>query len=196
MENHEIRITDLSKAFGEKQVLSNLSLTIEQRKITCLMGVSGSGKTTLLRILLGLLEADSGKIENLAEPIVCLFQEDRLFEDFSVLANIRAGAPHASNEEILSHLFELGLADELKRPVRKLSGGMKRRVALIRAVLAPSETLLLDEPFKGLDEDTAKTAAAYLLRHQNGRTVLLVTHEKEDAERLGASVIDLPSALA
>ena len=79
MENHEIRITDLSKAFGEKQVLSNLSLTIEQRKITCLMGASGSGKTTLLRILLGLLEADSGKIENLAEPIVCLFQEDRLW---------------------------------------------------------------------------------------------------------------------
>ena len=80
--------------------------------------------------------------------------------------------------------------------MRKLSGGMKRRVALIRAVLASSETLLLDEPFKGLDEETAKKAADYLLRHQNGRTVLLVTHEKEDAERLGASVIALPPVIS
>ena len=193
MENREIKITDLSKSFGEKQVLSHLSLTFEKGKISCLMGASGSGKTTLLRILLGLETADGGTLEGIEKPIVCLFQEDRLFEDFSVLTNIRAAAPQDPPETILLHLAELGLGEELKRPVRKLSGGMKRRVALIRAVLAPSETLLLDEPFKGLDEEMAKKAAEYLLRHQNGRTVLLVTHEKEDAERLGAKTLYLPS---
>ena len=157
------------------------------------MGESGSGKTTLLRILLGLEEADHGTFEGLSRPVICLFQEDRLFEDFAVLKNIRAAAPHASTEEILCHLNELGLNGEEKRPVRTLSGGMKRRVALIRAVLARSETLLLDEPFKGLDEETAKKAADYLLRHQNGRTVILVTHEKEDAKRLNAPILFLPS---
>ena len=114
-------------------------------------------------------------------------------EDFSLLSNVRAAAPHASNEEIAAHLTELGLGAELKRPVRTLSGGMKRRVALVRAVLAPSKILLLDEPFKGLDEEMAKHAADYLLRHQNGRTVLLVTHEKEDAVRLSAETIYLPT---
>ena len=193
MEENKIKITDLSKAFGEKQVLSHLSLSFEKGKISCLMGASGSGKTTLLRILLGLEEADGGTLEGIEKPIVCLFQEDRLFEDFSVLTNIRAASPKASPQEILLHLTELELGGELKRPVRKLSGGMKRRVALIRAVLAPSETLLLDEPFKGLDEEMAKKAADYLLRHQNGRTVLLVTHEKKDAERLGAKTLYLPS---
>ena len=165
MQNNEIRINALSKAFGEKQILSNLSFTFKKGDITCLMGASGSGKTTLLRILLGLERADEGAIEGLEKPVICLFQEDRLFEDFSLLANIRAAAPHASNEEILSHLTYLGLGNESKRPVRTLSGGMKRRVALVRAVLAPSKTLLLDEPFKGLDAETAKRAADYLLRH-------------------------------
>lgn len=192
MQHNEIRITDLSKAFGEKTVFCNLSLTFQNRAITCLMGASGSGKTTLLRILLGLEKADGGKIEGLEKPIICLFQEDRLFEDFSVLKNIRAAAPQASHEEILAHLTELGLADEQKSPVRSLSGGMKRRVALIRAVLAPSATLLLDEPFKGLDMQTAKTAADYLLRHRNGRTVLLVTHESDVAQRLAAPIVTLP----
>ena len=193
MKKRRNEIISLSKAFGEKQVLSNLSFTIESKKITCLMGASGSGKTTLLRILLGLEKEDSGMLRGWEAPIVCLFQEDRLFEDFSVLANLRAAAPQASNQEILAHLAELGLEKEAKRPVRTLSGGMKRRVALARAVLAPSKTLLLDEPFKGLDTETAKRAAAYLLRHQNERTVLLVTHEKEDAERLGAETLYLPS---
>ena len=196
MQHNQITVSGLSKAFGEKTVLNNLSMTVEKGAISCLMGASGSGKTTLLRIMLGLESADSGSLEGIEKPIICLFQEDRLFEDFSVLANIRAAAPQQSNQEILEHLRELSLDAELKRPIRTLSGGMKRRVALIRSVLTPSKTLLLDEPFKGLDEEMSKKAADYLLRHQNGRTILLVTHEKEDAIRLGASVIELSCAMS
>ena len=188
----DIVLRALSKTFDDKRVLSKLEMTVPGDKITCLMGASGAGKTTLLRILLGLERADSGEICGLPPRVLCLFQEDRLAEDFSVISNIRLGAPHMSASEIETHLSELLLAGEGKRPVRLLSGGMKRRVALCRAVCAPSDLLLLDEPFKGLDEQAARAAADYLIRHRMGRTVLVVTHEREDAIRLGAEILYLP----
>ena len=191
-----IHIDKLCKSFGDKEVLSNLCMDIPLGKVTCLMGPSGCGKTTLLRILLGLESADKGEIIGLPRTLRCLFQEDRLCEDFSARSNIRIAAPHLSPSQIDAHLAALGLQGEEKAPVRTLSGGMKRRVALARAVAAPSDMLLLDEPFKGLDESAASVAADYLLRHQNGRTFLVVTHEKEDIVRLGAHTLILPERLS
>ena len=187
----QVIIKNISKSFDGKMVLSDLNLSLPYGTITCLMGESGCGKTTLLRILLGLERADSGEIQGLPARLVCLFQKDRLLEGFSVRTNIRIAAKSLTNAEIDAHLAELGLTGEGDARISALSGGMKRRVALIRAICAPSDMLLLDEPFKGLDEHSAAQAAEYLLRHQNGRTVLLVTHEKDDALRLHAPIFTL-----
>ena len=92
---------------------------------------------------------------------------------------------------IMKHLTELGLADSCKKSVSRLSGGMKRRVAIARAMLAPSELVIMDEPFKGLDENTRKMTVSYVKAHLDGRMLLLVTHDREDIEEFGACLWEL-----
>jgi NitT/TauT family transport system ATP-binding protein len=90
----------------------------------------------------------------------------------------------SSRSEIVQHLNEIGLHENLNQPVREFSGGMKRRVAIVRAVMAQSDMLFLDEPFKGLDSATKELALAYFLAHTQGKTSLVVTHEDAEAQRL------------
>ena len=190
----DIVITRLSKSFGDKPVLRELSLSLPAGKILCLMAPSGAGKTTLARILLGLDRADSGEITGLPARVSAQFQEDRLSEGHSVLANLRFALGRGpSREALVGALAELSLSDAADTPVRNLSGGMRRRVALARAVLFPSELLVLDEPFKGLDEAARADAVRFLLRRQAGRTVLVITHDAREAELLGAPIFTLPA---
>ena len=181
-----IRIKNLSKRFGDRQVLSGLSVDLPDRGVAAIEGRSGAGKTTLLNILMGLLAPDGGQIEGLdGKRVTAVFQEDRLLENWSAMKNIRlvCGAPEA---EIAAHLKAVGLAGEEKTPVRSLSGGMRRRVALVRAVIAPGDVLVLDEPFKGLDEATRDAAVRYVLAHAANRLILLVTHDRAEAAQMGA----------
>ena len=196
-----IVIESLNKSFGEKKVLQNLCAEFAEGKVTALMGPSGCGKTTLLRILLGLEQADSGRITGVPENRSAVFQENRLFEAFSAVDNLRAVmGKTVSPEHIEKELRALGLAGSLHSPVRSLSGGMKRRVALARAVLFPGWGLLvLDEPFKGLDEDTRASVAAWLRERIAGRTVIAVTHDPDEPLLLGGENVrilqmDRPSA--
>ena len=94
------------------------------------------------------------------------------------------GAPE---EQILSHLSQVGLAEQARERVSRYSGGMKRRVAIVRAVMYPCDLLLLDEPFKGMDEETRDQVAAYIRRECAGRLILLVSHDRDEARALGAS---------
>lgn len=188
----DLRVTGLYKSYGEKTVLSGLTFTLPAGGRLALMGRSGCGKTTLLRILLGLETADGGRIEGLPPRLSVVFQEDRLCPDFSAFDNVRLAAPAAAREEIFACLASLGLGEaDGARPVRDLSGGMRRRVAIARAWLAPGELLLLDEPFKGLDDATRAAVTAYLDRTVGGRTLLLVTHDVSDAAALHAPVLSL-----
>ena len=123
-----------------------------------------------------------------------VFQENRLFEDFSALSNLAAVSPKASREEMARHLTALGLGDSLSAPARTLSGGMKRRVAIARAVLAPGEILVLDEPFTGLDRETKGVVLDYLKAHTKGRTLLLVTHDPAEREALAQHLLDMTPA--
>jgi NitT/TauT family transport system ATP-binding protein len=183
----DIVIKDLCKRFGEKTVLRGFSAVIPAGGVLGIMGESGCGKTTLLRILLGLERADGGTIEGLPARISAVFQEERLCDEFSAVTNVAIAAPRKTPRAAIEDcLSALGLGADLDRPVRELSGGMRRRVAIVRALLAEGELLLLDEPFKGLDEATRAQTAAYLLAHTEGRTVLLVTHDREEAALLGA----------
>lgn len=190
--SEDIALERVDKAFGENEVLRSFSARISAGRTTCLMGASGVGKTTLVHLLLGLLKPDAGFISGLPARRTAVFQENRLCEAFSAAANIRfavgkalpAGEPYRC-------LRLLGLDADSDVPVQDYSGGMKRRVALARALLAPGDLLVLDEPFKGLDADTRLLAAAAVRKYAAGKTVVLVSHDPEEAELLDASVIRL-----
>lgn len=188
-----IIITNLYKQFDDNQVLKNINITLEDNSIYCLMGVSGIGKTTLLRILTGLEHADTGKISGIDnKSISCMFQEDRLIPDLSAIDNVRIVLRGKTDrKEIRSNLLSI-LPDEcLDMPVSSLSGGMKRRVALARALSYPGKLIILDEPFTGLDKDTKLNVIDYILKMRNNRTLLIATHGTDDADLLGAKIIKL-----
>lgn len=187
----DIVIKNLNKSFGDNRVLDNFSAVIPQGKITAVMGQSGVGKTTLFNIMLGFEKADSGEIINLPDKKSAVFQENRLCESFSAITNIRLVNDILDDKTIMSHLESVGLAHCAEQKVNTLSGGMKRRVALVRAILAEKDILFLDEPFKGLDEDTRDRVIGYLAKNTKGVTVVIITHQPEDAQALGADVIQL-----
>ena len=190
MKNIEVR--DLTKRFGEKRVLEGFSAIFPAGATTCVMGPSGCGKTTLLHILLGLEHADSGSIDGLPPRISAVFQEERLCEDFTAVTNVRLVTGRAvTDTEIERCLAAFGLAGSTRVPVRELSGGMKRRVAIARAVLAEGDLLVLDEPFKGLDEGTRRLVADEVKRRTAGRTVVMVTHDPAEAVMMDASVMEM-----
>ena len=182
----------LYKRFGDKVVLEDVSLTVPDGAVVCLMAPSGRGKTTLLRCIAGLEMPDSGTVTGVPERVGFVFQEDRLCPQLDAVENVRLVTGRAmSRPDIETHLRELGLADCLDQRVAELSGGQRRRVAIARAVCSGGGLLLLDEPFKGLDAETRQQAAAYILRHRNGAAVVCVTHDREDAAALGAEIAAL-----
>ena len=188
----DITLIGVSKSFGDKTVLKDMSFTFKHGETTCIKGPSGCGKTTLLRIIAGLEEKDGGTITGVPEKISYVFQEDRLCEDFSAVSNITAVTGRSLKKEaVYSHLKELGLEESALKPVRELSGGMKRRVAIARAVCYNSELLILDEPFKGLDVKLRQSVMDYIKRHTNGRTIICVTHDPAEAEYMGGTLIDM-----
>ena len=150
-----IAVHKLCKAFGGKAVLQDFSCELEEGRVTALMAPSGAGKTTLLRILLGLETADSGEITGLSgKRLAAVFQEDRLLDFMTPVDNIRLPEPKIERAVILREMAAMGLTGCENQPVRELSGGMRRRVAILRALLCGADVIALDEPFKGLDEAT------------------------------------------
>lgn len=188
-----IIITDLCKSFDDNEILKNVNITLEDSSKYCLMGASGIGKTTLLRILMELERADSGCISGIdTKNISCMFQEDRLIPDLSAIDNVRIVLRRKNNRaEVRNNLLSILPDDSLDLPVSSLSGGMKRRVALARALSYPGKLIILDEPFTGLDKDTKLNVINYILKMRNNRTLLIATHGTDDADLLGAKIIKL-----
>lgn len=188
-----IKIHDLSKSYGELSVLRHLNLELQKGQTYCLMGASGSGKTTLLRILLGLEQADSGHVTGLHDlHAVAVFQEDRLCESFSPLENVLMAADKSMTASMVREELSRLLPEEsLTRPVATLSGGMKRRTAILRALLAPSDVIFMDEPFTGLDEQTKQHVIEYTKEKAAGKLLLLSTHQEEDVASLDSTLITL-----
>ncbi len=187
----DVAIRDVTMRYGEQVVLSHFSHRFSAGRAHCVMGPSGCGKTTLLRLIAGLETPESGEIEGVGR-LAFLFQEDRLISHLSARRNaalVLTG--RGADARAGAALKALGLADSMDKPVRELSGGMARRVAIARAVLFESELLLLDEPFQGLDEETRAQAAAWVAARTAGRTVIAVTHDRKDAELLRADVFQI-----
>lgn len=183
-----IILESVCKHFGETVALEGLSLTVPLGQTTLLMGPSGGGKTTILRLLLGLETPDRGRLNGL-DGLRCsaVFQEDRLCENLSALANIclpHSHLPHNEREQlhaqVATMLEAVGLEGCAGKPVRDLSGGMKRRVAIVRAVMADFDLIVCDEPLKGLDPVTKDATMAAILPRLAQKTVVWVTHDASD----------------
>ena len=189
---NKLEISHLTKRFGEKTLFEDLNLTLTTPAV--LWAPSGWGKTTLLRILMGLETPTSGTVQGVGK-VSAVFQEDRLCPQLTAVENVALVLPGPMNQykkQIEKDFQQLGLDDAaLSLPARKLSGGQKRRAALLRALWAESDTLLLDEPFTGMDPETMKKAAALLKARCQDRNVLLATHDREAIEALGWEVIEL-----
>lgn len=187
-----IKITELCKAYGGRPVLEHYSAVFEGNSI--LMGASGSGKTTLFRLIMGLERPDSGRVE-VTGRLAAVFQEDRLCEGLNALQNVRLVLSRKTAEERLRESFAaVGLTGgDLQKPVFDLSGGMARRVAIVRAMMADSDIVILDEPFKGLDPDTKAMCMAYVKTsvESAGKSLLLSTHVLEEAEVFGGRIYEI-----
>ena len=178
-----LTLQNLRKAYDGHVVLDGLSHTFPQGTLTCVTGRSGCGKTTLLRLIAGLETPDAGRVLGVPEGgISMVFQEDRLPPQLDAADCLRCVLKRDARREarIAGALASLGLAEASGQPVSEYSGGMRRRVALARALLFPSPLVLLDEPFKGLDAATRRRAIDFCRPLLAGRTTLLVTHDPED----------------
>lgn len=179
----------VTKRFEDKTVLQDFSLSVEQGKAVALMGASGCGKSTAGKLMLGLLSADKGEVRR-PTRIGAVFQEDRLCKEFDAVTNIAIVT--GDREAAEAALAEVGLADIKGKPVAMLSGGMKRRVAIVRALLSDGELLVLDEPFTGLDAENKQQVEKYVKDKLRGRSVLLITHSEKEAVELADRVVRMP----
>ena len=190
----DILLERVCMRYGEKRVLQDFSHRFPEGRASLLLGPSGCGKTTLLRLIAGLERADSGTIAGAeGKKISAVFQEDRLFENLSAEKNVLLTAdPGLSRSDARRLLTELGLGADARRCVGSFSGGMRRRVAVARALAADYELLLLDEPLSGLDEASRAGVLACIRARAAGRTLICVSHDPEDAARLGAEILRMP----
>ena len=187
-----MELRNICKAYQGRPVLQNLSCVFSPG-VTVLRGPSGAGKTTLLRILMGLERPDSGELIGTDLHWSAVFQEDRLLEGLDAFGNLRfALGADFDVPKAAAMLKALRLADTGSKPVRDWSGGMKRRLALARALLAVSDAIALDEPFTGLDGENRRRAAACILRAAAEKPVLLVTHDPVEPDIRPAAVVELP----
>jgi NitT/TauT family transport system ATP-binding protein len=192
--NMDIVISDLSKSYGEKIVLDGFSAVVPENKMTFIMGPSGCGKTTLINILMGLVNKDNGTITGVPLRKSAVFQEDRLCESFNAVSNVRLVCDNKiKNQEIIFNLEKIGLEGNILKPVIELSGGMRRRVAVVRAIMARSDIIFMDEPFKGLDDKTKAETMQYVAENTKNKTVIIVTHDIDEAKSLGRKIISMGS---
>jgi NitT/TauT family transport system ATP-binding protein len=197
-EEYEVKIRNLYKSYGSHVVFNDLNMSFKKNKITVILGPSGCGKTTLLNIISGIDKKYIGEVKLKDNTISYIFQEDRLIPNLTVFENIAFVLKSTINrkeiENITNKYLRLVKLTEYKDMLPKsLSGGMKRRVAIARAFAYKSRLLLMDEPFKGLDQKLKNEIIEEFLRiyNEDKRTVILVTHDIKEAETLGDEIYNM-----
>lgn len=179
-----IEIQNLSFSFGEKTIFENYNLTLPDEGVVVFSAPSGRGKTTLFRLLAGLLKPREGRISGLENRrIGFVFQEDRLLPWLTVKDNI---ACVSDEKTALSLLEELELSQSAEALPAALSGGMARRVAILRALAFSDDVLFLDEPFTGLDPELKEKTARLI--QKKSRLVLMITHDAGEAELFSGAI--------
>lgn len=199
----DIIFKNFSFSYPDKKIYKNFNAVFLGGKINVVLGASGVGKTTLLNALTGLSGFD-GEIENMPKNVSYIFQSDRLVKTISVEKNLdfvlKNAIPDKTTRKnaIYDMAKLLEISDVLKRLPTEISGGQAQRVQMARAFLYPSEVMLLDEPFKGLDVSLKTRLIKKFLElwGRDGRTVVLVTHDVYDALLMGDKVFVLSGSPA
>ena len=184
-----IEIKNLSISYEAERVIDSFSLHVEKGEHIAIMGPSGCGKTSLMRAISGLLNPEKGSVE-LRGRISCVFQEPRLLPWLSALENINAVLSDSPSTlpEAEKWLRAVWLAEAADKRPGELSGGMQQRLSIARALAYGGDVLLLDEPLKGMDAETENTVAELILRESAGKTLVLVTHDEDEANRFADRV--------
>lgn len=185
-----LEIKNLNKSFGENIVLSDFNLKVEDGERVAIVGRSGSGKTTLLKIISKEIKDFDGKVT--IEPgvrISMVFQDNLLFENRTVLENLKF-VTDMDSYELEKLLLALGLQNTITQKVKNLSGGMKRRVSFLRALLVPADLLLMDEAIREVDSQSEDLMIEYLDSHFHG-TIIFVTHSESQVEKLNARKVEI-----
>jgi phospholipid/cholesterol/gamma-HCH transport system ATP-binding protein len=199
MKNIKISIQNLSKSFGKKKILNQVNLDIYSNEILTIIGGSGSGKSVFMKIILGLINKDSGKIlfdgieiteqtrKNFYENIDVLFQSNALFDSMNIEENIlfpfinRDDIDDLEKQKLLNEVLEsVNLKSDIKKySISEISGGMQKRVALARAIITRPSVIFLDEPTSGLDMKTAQSIFLLIqsLSKKYSMTFFLITHD-------------------
>ncbi len=194
---HKVILENISKKFGEKLVLDNFKFAFDNNKINCLIGESGKGKSTILNIISGLLKDDGGEVIGAnIENVSYIFQEDRLIPWLTVYENLKLSLINYYNlkeldEKIDEILKKVDGLDWKNLYPDNLSGGMKQRINIGRALGKPSDVILMDEPFKSLDYKTK-----YSIMHEfkeifkhDRRIIIFVTHDVDECIYFQGKVI-------
>jgi NitT/TauT family transport system ATP-binding protein len=189
MEINMIELINISKKYDDLILLEDFNINFEKNKITCLFGPSGVGKTTIANIVAGIIPVDKGYVEGIDNSLFSyVFQEPRLLKWYNVYENIDfvlkdVYKPDKRAEIINSYLKMVELNDYKSYEIDALSGGMAQRVSLARAFAYPSHILIMDEPFKGLDNKLKNEMSSLFLKMWNlsQRTVIFITHDVEEA---------------
>lgn len=185
-----LEIKNLNKSFGDNVVLSDFNLKVEEGERVAIVGKSGSGKTTLLKIISKEIKDFDGMVT--IDPgirISMVFQDNLLFENRTVLENLKF-VSEMDSHELEKLLLELGLQNTITQKVKNLSGGMKRRVSFLRALLVPADLLLMDEAIREVDSQSEDLMIEYLDSHFHG-TIIFVTHSESQVEKLNARKVEI-----
>lgn len=188
----KIEIKNLNKSFDSNVIFSDYSISVPDG-ICAIMAGSGIGKTTLLRILAGIDKNYTGDISGLGQISYCP-QEISLFPWYSARKNLKIVLKNVQNaDELISEgLDAFGLTSAADKKPNEMSGGMCQRVAVLRAWLYPSDTVILDEPFKGLDTETKERVINYLKKTRTAqRNVIFTTHSLDEAELFSSHIINI-----
>lgn len=175
-----IRFEKVGMKYGSNVVISGLDWAVGENEIWQVTGPSGAGKTTFLRLLMGLEKLTDGSIiRNRDVRFSAVFQEDRLCENLNAVQNLKIVCPDYTTERLREEALKL-LPDKeaISIPVSGLSGGMRRRVAVLRAMLSDSDIVILDEPFTGLDKENIQAVNDYICANRNERTFIFVSHQE------------------
>lgn len=184
-----IRLENASVSIGDKVLVKNVNFTVNRNDRVCVVGASGSGKTTLVRIITGLQKVTQGTAQIADVRTAVVFQEDRLLTHRSALGNLKAVG--VDKEKAEKYLRAVGLEQDMKKRPYQMSGGMKRRLALARALAFGGELYVLDEPLTGLDRETAEKMLRLIKEETEGKTLVMITHDDFSAGMLGAKTVNI-----
>ena len=207
-----LELKNISKRFGEKQIISDLNLKVPEKQILAMVGPSGGGKTSLLRMLAGLETIDSGDIIYNGEELPLdelekrnllgfVFQDFQLFPHLTVLENLTLSPIKTKNftkedaeKKAIGLLTRLGLAEHVNAYPYSLSGGQKQRVALARAMMIDPEIIGYDEPTSALDPELRLEVEKLILQNRElGMTQIVVTHDLQFAENIADTILKVQS---